>query len=89
MGSRKRKLTPNEIEWQNGQICSYVCGIDGCEFTFHGRYDAWMEVRQTHRREKHPGFRERKRRVHTIPSINKGTLRYMNEKEMKAWEAAA
>ena len=59
-------------------MCEFVCGIDGCRFAHTARMDEWLPVRDAHRAEAHPEFRERKRRRHSIRGINKQT-RYEKE----------
>ncbi len=83
----RRLKSQQELDYEAGQVARYQCGLEGCGYTRTCRLDRWLELRADHRAFVHPEYRERKRKRHTIPRINRA-VRYMTEKEMREGVAA-
>lgn len=71
----RRKRSEFEQDFLDRQVCTYTCGVAGCEFTYTAEHAVWLRVRDCHRAEAHPGYQERRRRPHTIRGLNRN-VRY-------------
>lgn len=80
----RKQASAHELEHVASRECRFVCGINGCEYTSTGRMDAWLAARDRHRALEHPGFRERRRRRHSIRGLNKKLEYLPDEKETVA-----
>ena len=52
-----------EQDFIDGQVCRFVCGVEGCEYgSTTVTLSKWLEMRTAHWRTAHPNFRPPKRK---------------------------